>query len=170
MENSSQCLINIDKTNYSQSLSIQIDDPNNNEHCDFKTNLQSDNNLLLVNDLSKTSVIVEHSSFSNSTLTRRPILTDRENFFADNPTVLLNGNQSQFKPNEPLPTHPRIAFRRISAPPKLLSERQINNTNMVSLNYVLSLYNLCTFRQITLVLWNYLLQLRLLIPTYHLIR
>lgn len=102
-------------------LSIQIEtDPNNNEQ-----SFNSKNDLLLASDFNSSytaSVIVKN--YSNN-LPCRPIPTDQENFFANNPNV-LSTKASDLMEIEPISTHPRIAFRRISAPVVLPDQLKVN--------------------------------------------
>jgi hypothetical protein len=125
----------------SEQLNISVEDPNNNGlfgqkpkliSSDFNSNLLLSTNITQLNS-TPTSVIVRNESVKLSSEIHRPIPTDQENFFANNPSILLNSINSINDASQ-IASHPRIAFRRISAPANLLSS-QLNTfvANNVSL-------------------------------------
>lgn len=101
-------LIDAISSKYFSQLSIQVDsEPNNNQYTKF------DDSLLIVRNPKK-SVIVENFSVRQAKLPCKPIIVNQKHFFADNLSILFDFNNNQTQ--EPILTHPRIAFRRISAP------------------------------------------------------
>jgi hypothetical protein len=112
-----------------KELSIQVDnDLNNNDYCGERA--RCDNSLLIARKPNKSVIVENHSVIQASKLPCRPIPVNQKNFFANNLSILFDFNNNYT--SEPILTHPRIAFRRISAP-SILS-LPINNFKDVKFN------------------------------------
>lgn len=138
-------------TSLSQQLNISVEDPNNNSLTGQKsTSTFNDSNLLLstnINQCNSTSasVIVKHESAKcqlfdasinkMSTEIHRPIPTDQENFFANNPSIFSNNSSNSINELNQIASHPRIAFRRISAP-ALLTSQLMNSLVVKNVSFV----------------------------------